>query len=44
MILSGYKNKTFLKITYFSKELEEWVEQISAEDRRIQEKETLKDF
>ena len=44
MVISGYKNKTFLKITYISKELEEWAEQIRAEYRRIKEEEILKEF
>lgn len=44
MVISGYKNKTYLLIGYSSKELEEWAEQIRAETRQKQDEEILKDF
>ena len=44
MVISGYKNETYLEISYFSKELEGWAEQIRAEYRRIKDEEILKDF
>ena len=44
MALSGHKNKTYLGITYLSKELEGWVEEIRAENRQLKEKIILEDF
>lgn len=41
MIISGYRNKTYLNIWYISKELEKWVDKIRAENRQIREKEAL---
>ena len=44
MTLYSYKNKTYLQITYSSKELEEWVKQTGELVKQIKEKEALKDF
>jgi len=44
MVISGYKNENYLQITYTSKELEGWAEQIKAEYMRIKDEEILEDF
>jgi quinol monooxygenase YgiN len=44
MVISGYKNENYIQITYNSKELAGWAEQLKAEYMRIQDEEILKDF